>query len=90
MNDLDDIRESVDTMVAELRQEYGELRVKANLARREAVDELKILEAKLRKLESKGKELAGATAEASKDVGAAALLLGEELRNGFRKIARRL
>ena len=89
MVDLDDIREQVDELVANIKREYGELRVQANLARREAADELKMVDAKLHQLEAKAKELGGATAEASKDIGAAAKLLGEEIRDGLKQIASR-
>ena len=63
---------------------------RAETAKREAADELKVLDAKLKKLEGKAKELGGATAEASKDIGAAAKLLGEEIRDGFKHIAKRI
>ena len=87
--ELDDIREQVGELLDEVKREYGELRVQANLGRREAADELKVIEAKLKKLEAKAKELGGATVEASRDVGAAAALLGEEIRDGIREIAKR-
>lgn len=90
MVDLDDIKEEVAELSAKLKQEYGELRVQANLAGREARDELHVLGAKLKNLEAKSKELGGATADASKDIGAAAKLLGQEIRDGFRDIAKRL
>jgi hypothetical protein len=61
-----------------------------HLARMDASDEWKDLEAKLVKLEAKAKELSGVTAESAKDIGAAAKLLGEEIRDGFKRIARRL
>ena len=54
----------------------------------EASDEWQELEEKLVRLEAKAKELGGATAESSKDIGAAARLLGEEIRDGFKRIAR--
>jgi len=75
-------------MINDLKQERDELRVKLQLAKMEAGDEWKKLEAKLVKLEAKAKELGSATADASQDVGAAAKLLGEEIRNGFKKIAK--
>lgn len=81
-------KKRIDEMLAELKQEGEELRVKLNLAKLEARDEWQSLEVKLEKLESKTKELGSATAEASKDVAAAAVLLGEEIRDGFKKIAR--
>jgi hypothetical protein len=89
MDDLDKLKQRISSMVAELKQEYGELRVKANLAKLEARDELHVVEAKLKKLEAKAKELGGATAGASKDIGAAAKLLGEEIRDGCKNIAKR-
>ena len=90
MMDLHEAKEEIDELVQKLKQEYGELRVQANLAGREAADELHVLGAKLKKLEAKSRELGGATADASKDIGAAAGLLGQEIRDGFRKIAKRL
>lgn len=90
MVDLDDIKSQVNELLADLKREYGELRVQANLARREAADELHVIEAKMKQLEAKARELGGATAEASKDVGAAAKLLGEEIRDAFKEVAKRL
>lgn len=84
-----DIREQVDELVTNLKREYGELRVQANLAKKDAADELKALEPKMHQLESKAKELGSATAEASRDIGAAAKLLGEEIRDGLKDIAKR-
>jgi len=54
----------------------------------EAGDEWQALEAKLVKLDAKAKEIGNATAESGKDIGAAATLLAEELREGFKSIAR--
>ena len=81
-------RKRIDEMLAELKQEGEVLKVKLNLAKMEARDEWQDLEAKLTRLESKANELGSATAEASHDVAAAATLLGEEIRDGFKKIAR--
>ena len=47
------------------------------------------LERKWGKLESKAKELGDATAESSKEVAAAAKLLGEEIGAGFKRIGQR-
>ncbi|MBL1432880.1 MAG: hypothetical protein COB94_005490 [Gammaproteobacteria bacterium] len=85
---MNDIKKRINDMVNDLKQERDELRVKLQLAKMEAGDEWKKLEAKLVKLEAKAKELGSATADASQDVGAAAKLLGEEIRNGFKKIAK--
>ena len=87
---MDDLKKRIDEMIANLKKERDELHVKAHLAKMEASDEWKELESKLAKLNAKGKELGGASLEASKDIGAAAKLLGEEIRDGFKKIAKRL
>ena len=87
---MDDIKTQIDKTVAELKQRAQELRVQGHLAKMEASDEWRELEAKLAKLEAKGKELAGVSAESAKDIGAAATLLGEEIRDGFKKLAKHL
>jgi len=88
MNEPRDIKQHVDELIADLKQEYGELRVKASLAKLEVRDKLHDMEPKLRKLEAKARELGSATAEASKDIGAAARLLGAEIRDGLKDIAK--
>jgi chromosome segregation ATPase len=85
---MNDIRKNIDEMIATLKQERDELRVKLNLAKMEAGDEWEKLEGKMHKLESKAKELGHVTAEASRDIGEAAKLLGEEIRDGFKKISK--
>ena len=85
---MSDIKSNLRQMITELKQERDALHVKLHLAKMDAGDEWKKLEAKLEKLESKARELGGATAEASHDVGAAAKLLGEEIRDGFKSIAK--
>jgi hypothetical protein len=85
-----DIQTRIDDMIDELKQERDELLLKFKLAKLEANEEWLKLEAKLNKLEAKAKEVGDATAEASSDIGAAAKLLGEEIRDGFKKIAKHL
>jgi chromosome segregation ATPase len=87
---MDDTRRRIEDMLAELKQTRDELQLKLHLAKLEASDEWGRIQAKLEKLEAKTKDLTGATAEASKGIGAAAQLLGEEIRDGFKLIARRL
>lgn len=86
---MDDLKKRLDTMVEDLKRERDELRVKASLAKLEAIDEWREIEPKLRKLEAKAREVGSATADASKDVGAAAVLLGKEIGKGLKDIARR-
>jgi SMC interacting uncharacterized protein involved in chromosome segregation len=85
---MNEINKQMDEMARKLQHEAEELRVKVHLAKMEASDEWKELEEKLVKFNAKAKELGGVTVEASKDIGAAAKLLGEEIRDGFKKLAR--
>lgn len=84
-----DLKEQVSGLIEELKKERDELRVKISLAKLEAEDDWQQIEKKLNKLEAKAREIGGATAEASKDVGAAASLLGQEIRKGLKAIASR-
>ena len=85
---MNDIKVRIEEMLKELKQERDELHVKLHLAKMETGEEWQKLEAKLAKFEFKARELGGATADASRDMGAAAKLLGEEIRDGFKKITR--
>ncbi len=87
---MSDIRLSVDRMVTELKHERDELKVKLHLARMDAGDEWQKLETRLAKLDAKARELGNATAEASHEIGAAAKLLGEEIRKGLKTIGKHL
>jgi len=85
---MNDIKVRIEEMLKELKQERDELHVKLHLAKMETSEEWQKLETKLANFESKARELGGATADASRDMGAAAKLLGEEIRDGFKKITR--
>jgi hypothetical protein len=84
-NDNNRINELVDN----LRRERDELKVKVHLAKMEASDEWQELEAKLEKFELNAKEAGTAAAHASKDIGSAVELLGEEIKKGFVSIAKK-
>lgn len=85
---MNDTKEHMNDLLNELKQERDELRVKLNLAKLEANEEWQKLETKLTKLEAKAKQVGDATADAAGDVGAAAKLLAEEIREGFKKIVK--
>lgn len=87
---MNDVAKRIGEMIKDLKRERDELQVKLHLAKMEASDEWEELQAKLTKLESKAKELGGATAQASEDIGAAAKLLVEEIGSGFKRIAKKL
>lgn len=84
---IDEVRKGIEATLAKLKQDRDELRVKLSLAKLEASDDWKVIESKLTKLEAKAKELRSATAESAKDVGAAARLLAEEVRDAIRNVA---
>lgn len=87
---MNDVKERIEEMLNELRQERDELKVKLQLAKMNASDEWEKLEAKLEKLEDRAKELGEVAADASQDIGAAAKLLGEEIATGFQKLRKHL
>ena len=77
-------------MVNNLKQDRDRLKVKLHLAKLEASEEWEVLENKFEKLEQKAKELGNATGEAAENIGAALTLLGQEIRDGFKKISRHI
>tara|TARA_R110000782_G_scaffold33095_3_gene80208 strand:- start:1527 stop:1811 length:285 start_codon:yes stop_codon:yes gene_type:complete len=94
MNDikenLKEFSEDIEEMLEKLKQERDELSVKLHLAKMEASEEWQDLERKWSKLESKVKQMGGAAAESTGDIRAAAQLLGQEIKAGFKRIAKRL
>lgn len=87
---MTDARKQIDKLLLSLKKDRDELRVKLRLAKMDAGDEWMELEKKLVKLEARAKDIGEATAQASKDMGAAARLLAEEIGKGFKKIAKSL
>ncbi len=85
---MSDVKMRIDEVVEDLKIMRDELKVKLSLAKLETKDEWGELEIKLAKLEDKAKEIGAVTLEESKDIGAAAKLLGEEIRDGFKRIAK--
>jgi SMC interacting uncharacterized protein involved in chromosome segregation len=87
---MNDARDWIDELVDELTEERDKLRVRVHLAKMEASDEWEELEEKIEKLESKARAVRKATADSAEDVGAAVKLLGQEIKDGFKKIAGQL
>lgn len=85
-----DIREEMENVVRQLEQQRDELRLKLNLAKAEARDEWEKLEKQLEHLRSKLKGAREAAAQSAVDIGAAARLLAEEIRQGYERIRKRL
>ena len=94
MNDIkdnfEDFSEDIEELVEKLKQERDELGVKLHLAKMEASEEWQELERKWSKLEGKMKQIGDAAAESTGDVRAAAELLGQEIKAGFKRIAKQL
>jgi SMC interacting uncharacterized protein involved in chromosome segregation len=87
--EMTELKQHIDEMLEDLKRQRDEMRVKLSLAKLEASDEWQVIEKKLHQLEAKARDVGGATAEASKDVGAAAKLLGEEISAGLKAVAKR-
>ena len=94
MNDMkenfEEFGEDVEELVEKLKQERDELGIKLHLAKMEANEEWQELERKWSKLEAKMKQVGDAAAESTGDVRAAAELLGQEIKEGFKRIAKQL
>ena len=87
---MNEVTTRINELLADLKKERDTLRVKLNLAKMEAGDEWEKLETQLARLDAKARELSTVTGEASHEIATAAKLLGEEIRQGFKKIARHL
>jgi len=80
------IQQELSQLVAALRRERDELHLKLHLLQAEARDEWHALEKKWNHLRQKAESVGDATGQSAGDVGAAARLLGEELRRGYQRI----
>ncbi len=87
---MNNLEARIKDLIEKLKQERNELKVKIHLGKLDFDDELKNVNHKIASLEKKARELGGVGSEASKDIMVAAKLLGEEIRDGFKKIAERL
>lgn len=87
---MNDRGEKIDTMLRRLRTERDELRVRAHLAKAEMKEEMEKLEDKWEDLETRAKAAREEAGDASKDVGSALELLGDELSRAYRRIRSRL
>jgi hypothetical protein len=76
--------------VEKLRQRRDELRVQVDLGKMEAEDAWHEVENRWQRLEGKLRVLAGESKGAAEDVGEAAAMLVDEIREGLARVARRL
>ena len=84
------VRERLHADVSKLRQRRDELRVQIDLGKMEASDVWHEAEDRWQRLEAKLRILAGESKDAAEEVGEAATLLMNEIREGFAKVARRI
>jgi predicted nucleic acid-binding Zn-ribbon protein len=84
-----DLKDEINEMIADLKQLRDELKVQLHLAKEDIKNDWDEVEGNLAKLESKAKNIGDAAKDASGDVGEAAKLLAEEVKNGFDKIRSR-
>ena len=80
------LQELIDT----LKQHRDELRVKMHLAEMDARDEYDRLSGKIDELSSQFQPVQHAVSESADNVIAALLLAGEEMKNGFVRVAKSL
>jgi hypothetical protein len=89
--DKNELIERVENTLADLKRERDEMRVKAHLAKMEASDEWKEIEAKFVRMESHVRELAEQARHSLKDATVrAATALGEDIRDGLKRFSKGL
>lgn len=77
-------------MLEKLEQERDELRVRLHLGKAEAKAEWDKLDARIAEMRGRLDRAGDEAGEVMEDVGAAAKLLGEEIRSGFDRVRRML
>jgi hypothetical protein len=85
-----ELRDDLEKLAESLKQQRDELQLKMHLLNLEAREEWEKAEQNWQHFQSKAEELGKAGAEASKDVGAAVKLLGEELRHAYERVRKSL
>ena len=84
--DKESVKKELDELVGTLKRERDELRVQLELAKLEARDEWEELEDKWEDLESRLDRAGEQAKESLADVGAAAGVLVDEIKAGYRRI----
>jgi len=84
------MRERLRDMLEKLEQERDELKVRAHLGKAEAREEWEKMEGRIAELRSRLDRAGDEAGDVMEDVGAAAKLLGEEIREGFARIRKSL
>ena len=75
-----------DKLIEDLQRERDEIRVRLNLARKEAEDELDKLDERIEDFKRRSKDARGVADSALDDIEVAARKLWEEIREGFDRV----
>lgn len=84
------MREEFDKLVEKLKMERDEINLKMHLASMEAKEELKEADKKWDQVKAKASEIADDAVETSEDYIAKAKIVGDELKETYRRISKRL
>ena len=82
----EEIKSRWDKLIEDLQRERDEIRVRINLARKEADAELDKLDARIEDFKARSKDARGVADSALDDIEAAAKKLWEEIRAGFDRV----
>jgi hypothetical protein len=82
----EEIKSRWDKLIEDLQRERDEIRVRLNLARKEADAELDKLDARIEDFKARSKDARGVADSALDDIEAAAKKLWEEIRAGFDRV----
>ena len=85
MGTTDDIKHKYQDMIQSVKTERDELRVKMHLANLEVQEEWAVVEKKWDQFKHKTGELEGAASESSHELGEALSILGDELKQSYRR-----
>lgn len=86
----DQTQDKLDELVETLKQRRDELSVQLHLGKAEAKDLWKETEDKWRHLRGQLDTIDDGTGDAAKDVGAAAMLMAEEIKQGYERLRKLL
>jgi len=87
---MSDTQHRITEIVETLKRQRDELALKIHLGKAEARDEWEKLEKQLAELKAKAAPVGGALGDATKGVGAALELAGEEIKKGYDRIRKLL
>lgn len=90
MTTKDNFKNTYKSVISSLREERDELNLKMHLASMEVRDEWKDIEKKWQHLQTKERQLSKAAGESAHELGDAFSILGDELKETYRRLKRAL